>query len=181
MSPEVLAPHPPAVPSPGGPPKNLGGPYPLAQSKPPSVGWKVRGEPRQCVGNVLCRVLCWARRGKRGRSSGCPISCPGPHYSWLMGLLRSEKHRRGAGVGYSFDLLDQSLLQTWACLGWREAEQTSSQAEGIKRDAGQDDGGRLCVYSSLFMRLCVWYMCVWQPRSFAECVCVNLRHLLRTV
>lgn len=69
--------------------------------------------------------MCCAEpgRGKRGRSSGCPASSLDPA-SWLMGLLRSERRRRGAGVGYSFDLFDQFLLKRELVLVEREAEQT---------------------------------------------------------
>lgn len=33
-------------------------------------------------------------------------------FNGAPGVSGTEKHRRGAGVGYSFDLLDQFLLQT---------------------------------------------------------------------
>lgn len=105
MSPQSLAPHPSAVPSPGGPPKT-----PTGWSSPPSpAGWNVRGQPRQCVGNVLRRAAALNRAGEGGRRSG-----------------RSVERRHTAGVAYSCDLLDQFLLQTRACLGWGEAQQTSS-------------------------------------------------------
>lgn len=64
------------------------------------------------MGNVL---LCMhkAEPGREERKEFRTAHfLPGPHYSQLMGLQGSEQHGRGAGVGYSFDLLDQSLLQT---------------------------------------------------------------------
>lgn len=82
--------------------------------QPPSLRSEVRGEPRQCVGNVLRRVLCWARQGREEGVQAAPF----PPWTLLQlvngapEVSGTEKRRRGAGVGYSFDLLDQFLLQT---------------------------------------------------------------------
>lgn len=59
-------------------------------------------------------MLCWARQGREERLQAAPF----PPWNLLTlvngapGVSGTEKHRRGAGVGYSFDLLDQFLFQT---------------------------------------------------------------------
>lgn len=81
---------------------------------------------------------------------------------------RPEERRHTAAVGCSCDLLDQFLLQTQACLGCGEAEQTGLGWR-IKSDAKQDDGRRLCVLlrSRVYKYVSCLYMC--RERSSAEC------------
>lgn len=161
LFPEVLAPHPSAVPSSGGPLRAwLGGPS-LSPIQPPSVGSEVRGEPRQCVGNVLYRVLCWARQGKEEGVQAALF----PPYTLLQlvngapEVSRTEKHRRGAGVGYSFDLLDQFLLQTWACLGWEGGRADWLRLRGSRETPYRmmgEDCVSTCRCSCAYVYNCVW-------------------------
>lgn len=85
------------------------------------------------------------KRWRKGELSPASISSRGPRYSGLMGLQRSEKHRRVAAV------VSVTLVIYWANflpppsekkrqLVWVESrrQRLARPAEGIKRDAGQD-------------------------------------------
>lgn len=166
LSPEVLAPHPSSIPSPGGALRAwLGGPPQLNPT--PSVGSEVRGEPRQCVGNVLCRVLCRARQGREEGVQAAPF----PPYTLLQlvngapEVSGTEKRRRNAGVGYSFDSLGQFLLQTWACLGWEGGRADWLRLRGSRATPYRMMGEECvctCLCSCAYVYTCVWclYMCV---------------------
>lgn len=108
LSPEVLAPHPSAVPSPGGPPKSLTGwSPPLAQSNPPLLGQKSEVNP-----DSVWETCCTVCREEGVQAAPFPPRTPLQLVNGAPEVSGTERRRRGAGVGYSFDLLDQFLLQT---------------------------------------------------------------------
>lgn len=96
------------------------------------------------MGNVLCHVIVLSWAGEARIDVGLHRFLPGPHYSWLMELLRSQKHSRSAGVGYSFDLLDQFLLQNASLFVLRGGRADELRLKG-SRETPTEVMGNDCV------------------------------------
>lgn len=181
-----LSSPPPAVPpSPGSLAKNLGGPslfssplLPLPSSSRSlhSVGVKSQRWSQASVWETCCRGRR-RRKGERGADGGrglgpAPISSRGPRYSGLMGLTRSEKHRRVAAVVSVTVLIYWAnfLLppkKTWACLGLRGggADWLAGRGDQERRRAGY--ALYVCTVS-VYISVCVCN----NLGSSCLCVCV---------